>query len=128
MEINAIAFLEYWEGKSIAGGSERLEFTVKFKEKGNFFKTRLEKVLASEWQVNNSHLYTKEDRFENYDEYYEYVEKTISNEEFLRETAEKMIRDYFEKEHSENDKDERVKEVIGKVNNSKPLNIKVKID
>jgi len=128
MEINAIAFLEYWEGKSITGGSERLKLVVKFKEKGKFFKASLGMTLASEQQMIYSNLHMKEDRFENYDEYYEYVEDIISNTDFLKETAEKMIRDYFEKERNENNKDERVKEILGKIGNSKPLNIKVKID
>ena len=128
VEINAIAFLEYWEGKSITGGSERLKLVVKFKEKGKFFKTSLGMTLASEHQVFNSDSYMEEDRFETYDEYYECVEETISDEVLIKEVAEKMIRDYFEKERNENNKDERVKEILGKIGNSKPLNIKVKID
>ena len=127
MEINAIVYLEYWDGESISGGRERLDLYVKFKEEGKFFKTKLREILVSVDQITNSHRYEDVIQFDDYNQYCDYVENILNNIDFIKEVAENMIKEYFEYKCKVDNKEERRKEISDKVSKLDKINIKVKI-
>ncbi|WP_080845659.1 hypothetical protein [Cytobacillus gottheilii] len=129
MEVLATARLEYNIGESIGSGWEGLYLNVKFKEKGKYFKTRLNECLASTFNVVNSHLVpSEEDRYASFDEYYEDVEYIISNEDLVKKVAEKMIKEYYSKLSERDIKNNQTAKMADLVNKSPKIEVKVTID
>lgn len=127
MRVNATAYLYYNEGESMSSGWEGLYLYVKFKEKGNLFRTKLSKCLASTFNLNNVHLCEPEDRFESYEDYYEFANEVIGDYELIREVAVEIIEKHFKEKNVKSNKNKRKEDLVNRVGKMPKLEITVEI-
>jgi len=128
LKIIASAYLTYWEGKSVSGGTERLSLHVKFKDKGKFFKTRLEKRLIDIDSVVNQHLLPDNFlKFSNWEDYYDYVDSIVNDDEFIKGKVEEMVLDYFSRKQKKTYKEVRSAEMARKANHKGDIKVEINI-
>lgn len=127
MIVNATVSLYYSEGGSISSGWESLWMYVKFKEKGNVFKTKLGKSLVSTFNVENARHCDYEDRIDSYDDYYRIVNEMLDDKELLKGVAVEMIEKHFVEEAEENSKDKSKEDLVNRVRKTPKLEITVEI-
>jgi hypothetical protein len=125
MDIIATAQLAYRDGKSISSGYERLELYVKFREKRKIFKTKLHRNLVSTYQVLNAHLSLNP--LHSYADYYNECEKYLNDINLVKDVAEFMIRDHFNKKDNNTYKENKSKELQNKVSKLGKIEVKVKL-
>jgi hypothetical protein len=123
--VDTIAYFEYWEGKSVSGGWERLELIVKFKESGKLFKTKLEETLATTFGVSNPHVSNRP--YKSYDEYFKDVEFFLSDTYTIERVVERMVTNHFKHKDQNNYKEERSKNISDRVSKMNKMQIKVTI-
>lgn len=125
MEVIAAIHLEYCNGKTITGGDERLDLIVKFKEEGEFLKTKLIDTLVTTSDLRNK-LYGI--RYDTYEEYLDDVEKYLNDYYLIKKRAEEMVLKYFKNLNKERREGNRRKSILKRVNGFKQVEIKVKIN
>ncbi|MEI5908867.1 hypothetical protein WAK64_17600 [Bacillus spongiae] len=128
MEIPVSVRLDYWNGKAVTSGWERLDVVVKFKEKGNLFRTKLCKTIATKFNyVHAGLLQNENNRYETEDEYYEEVEYYLNSQESVIKVAEEMINKYFEDHQEKDGHGYEIKEITRKINKFPKLKVNVKV-
>ncbi|KON87443.1 hypothetical protein AF332_11800 [Sporosarcina globispora] len=123
MEVIATAHLEYWDGESLSGGSERLEIIVKFKEAGKFLKTKIVHSLASTARMRSGYA-----SYQNYKEYIKEVEKYLDDPYLVKKEAEYLILKHFADKYSDEKKVDKKNNIHKRIKDVGKLEIKVKID
>lgn len=122
MNIDVTVKMSYWLGKSIATFPERLSITAKFKDPNKFnrlFYTKIKKDIEYS---------TK--KYDSYDEYLDYIEKIVNDQEEIRKVIEDIVKKYFYDEYKNKTQNAKLDRIWGKINkiNKEKIKITVKID
>lgn len=113
MEVNTIAYLQY-DNHPIASS---LKLKVKFRMDKKVFPVKLYETLCSTYWIGEDRVY------KSFDDYLNHCQAYVQDEYLIKERVEDMVNNYFNNLSAI----EKEKYIISTINNSKPIEINVKI-